>query len=103
MRFLLVTTNKAPLPPEVAPSLIDAMRPWLTKHAGKVEQVWSFAGIQGGGGIIDVESLEEMDAFMAEFPLGPFSDITIYPLVELYGSLERSKQSMQAMSAGGRR
>ena len=52
------------------------------------------------GGIANVDSLEELDAVMAEFPFGVFSDIEIIPLVDLAGSIQRAQQAAQAMAAG---
>ncbi len=101
MRFLVVTKSKVPVPPEALGGLVDAMTSWTARYQGKMEQVWSFAGIPGGGGILNVASLDELDAIMAQFPFGPFSDIEIYPLVDLDASLQRVKQAAQAM-AGGR-
>ena len=95
MRFLVVTISKHPTPPEVASALIDAMRPWQDKYAEQFEQAWGFAGIQGGGGIVNVDSLEELDALMAEFPFQPFSNVEIYPLVDLDGALQRAKEAIQ--------
>ncbi len=98
MRFLVITKTKHMAPPEMALKLLDAIGPWQKKHAGKLEQVWGFAGIQGGGGIANVNSLEELDGIMAEFPMLAVSDIEILPLVDLDGSLQRAKQAMQAMA-----
>ena len=101
MRFLIITKPKHLVPPEMLERLIDAMGPWRSKCAGKIEQAWGFAGIAGGGGIANVDSLEELDAVMAEFPFGVTSDIEIIPLVDLDASLQRMKQFLEAMVAGG--
>ncbi len=103
MRFLVVTKANQPLPPEMAMGLTEAMEGWSRKHttSGKIQQIWGFAGIQGGGGIANVNSLEELDAIMAEFPFGPFSDIEIYGLVDLETSLKNTKQAIQGMAPPG--
>ena len=101
MRFLITTKPKHVIPPEVAVGLVDAMGPWRERHSGKIEQIWGFAGTRGGGGIGNVSSLEELDAVMADFPLGAFSDIEIIPLVDLEESLQRMRQALEAMQAGG--
>ncbi len=100
MKFLVTTTSKHPFPPKAVSGLIDAMTTWAGKYteSGKLEAVWSFAGLTGGGGIANVDSLEEMDTIMAEFPFGPFSEIEILPLVELNESLQRVKQAAMAMA-----
>ena len=54
-----------------------------------------------GGGIANIGSPDEMDAAMAEFPLGPFTDIEVYPLTDMVDSIERMKQVMQATASGG--
>jgi muconolactone delta-isomerase len=102
MKFLVSTHPKHPIPPEIGLQLIDAMVAWINQYAdsGKIQDVWSFAGTGGGGGILDVDSAEELDAIMAGFPFGAFSEIQIYPLADLHESLQHLKQVMQAMAGG---
>jgi muconolactone delta-isomerase len=100
MRFLVVTQSRTPFPPEMAMGLVQAVEAWSRKYtaSGKFEQIWGFAGVQGGGGIANVNSLEELDAIMTEFPFAPFSTTEVYGLVDLHGSLKLIKQSIQAMT-----
>ena len=100
MKFLVVTKSKHLLPPEISARMLDAMGPWRSKYSDKFEQIWGFAGIQGGGGIVNVSSLEELDAIMAEFPMQAASDIEIMPLVDLDSALQRAKQVTEAVAAG---
>ena len=104
MKFLVLTKSKMPFPPEMALGLLDAMDGWTKKYTanGKLEQVWGFAGAKGGGGILKVDSLEEVDAIMAEFPFGQFSDIEVNGLVDIDTTLKNIKQAIQAMSPPGR-
>ena len=104
MRFLVVTRANSPLPPDMIMGMIEAMQHWSRTHreSGKLEQVWSFAGIDGGGGILNVDSHEELDAIMAGFPFGPFSQIDIYPLADLDAGLASFSQAVQQMMGGGR-
>ncbi|TAK76427.1 MAG: hypothetical protein EPO16_07215 [Dehalococcoidia bacterium] len=99
MRFLVTSIQTVPPPPEAALGLFDALSAWAKAHKeqGKLEQIWSFAGLQGGGGIANVATLEELDALMAGFPLAPFSHTEVYPLVDLEPSLEQVKQAIRAM------
>jgi muconolactone delta-isomerase len=99
MKFLVITKANSPIPPEMALGLFEALSAWATEHvsSGKIEQTWSFAALQGGGGIFNVESLEELDAIMTKFPLAPFSSTELYPLVELQPSLQRVREAIQAM------
>lgn len=100
MKFLIVSKPKHMVPPEFTLPLIDAFIAFLDKYgaAGKLESAWSFAGTQGGGGIANVDSVEELDAIMAEYPFGPFSEIEVYPLADLKASLQQSKQVAQMMA-----
>ncbi|MCC6382404.1 MAG: hypothetical protein IT304_07830 [Dehalococcoidia bacterium] len=106
MKFLVVTRATAPLPPEMAQTLVGAMKQWASAHrsSGKMEQIWSFAGMGGGGGVLNVSSHEELDAIMSGFPFGPFSQIDVYPLADLDAGLENfSKSIAQMMAATGKR
>jgi muconolactone delta-isomerase len=104
MRFLIVTTGREAGPPEMAMPLLQAMRAWLAEHraSGKLVDVWSFAGSIGGGGIVEVESHEELDAIMAGFPYGQTSHVDVYPLADLDASLDNLEASIvQMMQAVG--
>jgi hypothetical protein len=87
MKFLVVSNSKHLVPPDVMTDVIYAMKSWLQKYNEKIEQAWGFAGTQGGGGIIDVDSLEELDVIMT--------------LVDLEPSLERLQLALQTMSSKG--
>jgi muconolactone delta-isomerase len=101
MKFLIVSKNKHLTSPEVASDLFDATLAWARKYERKLDQIWGFAGLQAGGGVVDVESLEELDAILAEFPLGPFGETEVYPLVDIEGSFQRKKQVEHATSLVG--
>ena len=97
VKFLIVTKQKFPVPPEHALALIDAFSAYIRKYkaSGHLEAEWSFSGSQGGGAVVNVDTLEELDAIIAEFPLGPFSEVEVYPLVDLEDSIARTKQMIQ--------
>jgi muconolactone delta-isomerase len=102
MRYLVVTKQTTPMPPEMVPALFAAMKAFSARYtaSGKIEQSWSFAGLSGGGAILDVASPEELDEIMAEFPLGPFSQIEIYGLVHLDKSLDAAAKAFEATMGG---
>ncbi len=54
----------------------------------------------GGGGVLDVESHEELDAIMSRFPFAPFSTIEIIPLSDIDESLAHAKAFVGEMLAG---
>ncbi len=105
MRFVVISNSKHLAPPEAMVGLLDAMVGWVNKHtaSGKMETSWASAGTPGGGGILNVNSLEELDAIMAEYPFGPFSDTQIIATVGLVEAMQRAKQAAQAMMAAGGR
>ena len=98
MKFLIVTMQNQMVPPEHALPLLDAFMAYVDKYkkSGHFEAEWSFSGMQGGGAIVEVDSLEELDTLIIEYPLGPFSNIQIYPLVDLEDSIDKSRQRIQS-------
>lgn len=90
-------------PLEMAAGLIDAGEAWGRKYTSnaKLEQIWGFAAAQGGGGICNVNSLEELDEVMQECPFLPFSDIEVYGLVDYFPTVKAAKRAMMAMAAPG--
>jgi muconolactone delta-isomerase len=102
MKFLVISKPTHLVPPEIGPVLIDAMIAWIDQNIanGKVESTWGFAGTGGGGGILEVDSIEELDAIMAGFPFGAFSEVEVIPLVDLHKALQHTKQAMLAMAGG---
>ncbi len=100
MRFLIVSKSKIPFPPEAAVPLFDAMLAWIETNtkSGKLEQVWGFAGISGGGGILDVESLEELDSIMVTMPFGPFSKVKVFGLTDIKQALGAGKEAAAMMT-----
>jgi len=96
MRFLVSTSSRQAPPPEMAPMMMMAMRAWLAEHraSGAMEEVWGFAGVPGGGGIFNVESLDELDAAMATFPFAQYSNIEVHGLVDIDAALDRAEAHM---------
>ena len=59
MRFLVVSKSVHPLPMEATGMLLEAMRGWVRQNTAnkKMEQSFGFAGLPGGGGILNVNTL----------------------------------------------
>jgi muconolactone delta-isomerase len=98
VRFLVISNPKFMTPPEMIPDLVDAMSAWVEQHtvSGKLEFAWSLAGQVGGGGIVNVDSAEELDAIMVGYPFGPFSEVEVYALADLEASLQGAKAAAEA-------
>jgi len=102
MRFLIVTEGRNPVPPEMAMRMMDMMDAWLAEHraSGKLEAMWSFAGRPGGGGVLNVESHEELDEIMAGFPFSQTSSISIYALADIDAGVANARKVYAQMTAG---
>jgi len=64
------------------------MKSFSARYKDKTEQDWAFAGLSGGGAILNVDSHEELDKIMGEFPFGPFSEVTVLPMTDLATSMD---------------
>ncbi len=102
MQFLVITRQKTPPPPEMLEPIIGAMQAWVaqTRASGKAKAMWAFAGTAGGGGLLEVESHEELDAIMSRFPFGPFSTVEIISLSDLEAGLANARAFGREMMAG---
>jgi muconolactone delta-isomerase len=102
MKFVMISKPKHRVPPELSISLIDALIAYIDKYSksGHFEDVWSFVGNQGGAAVLVADSFEELDGMVAEYPLGPFSDTEVYPVIDTAEALQRIKAMIQARMAG---
>jgi len=101
MRFLVVSESRESMPMEMVLPAMHGMQAWLAEHraSGKLEHVWSFAGTDGGGGIVNVDSHEELDEIMSGFPFAQTSTVHVYPLADIDSSMKGAIASFEAMLA----
>ncbi len=97
MKFM-VTARPGPLPPPA--DLVREAQAWL--HAklddGSFEVVYAYP--EGGGcSIGHNDSHEQLMEQLMDYPLSPFVDFEVQPLVELDAALERFIKFADAMSA----
>ena len=99
MKFLVISTSRESMPMEMVLPSMHGMQAWLAEHraSGKLVQAWSFAGMNGGGGIVEVDSHEELDTMMSSFPFGQTSDMHVYPLADLDAAMETGIAAFTAM------
>jgi len=85
MKFLVITVMKWPAPPEILPALYQASQQWVaeSKKSGKLDALYSIAGQPGGVGIVNVDSLEELNDRIQSYPLTPFSEVQTLPLSDI--------------------
>jgi muconolactone delta-isomerase len=89
----------------MGPTVVDALQAWADGYtaSGKMEHVWGFAGARGGGGVLNVESPQEVDEIVSSSPVASFSETRVYPLQEIHEVIAHGKQAMEAMRAEMRR
>ena len=99
MRFLITANQKYMVPPEVQIGLLDGSVSWAKKYTAnkKIEQSWSFVGLPGGCGILNVSSLEELNQIVAEFPLGAITQTEIRPIMDFEEGINQAKKAIMSM------
>ena len=90
-----------PLPPEQ--SLELRVKEWETimsyREQGKALAGGAMAGLKGGCGIFNVDSVEELHTLVCQLPAFPYCEWEIIPLVSVEYALEHAKQSLAAVRA----
>jgi hypothetical protein len=89
MKFLVLIEGipGVPMPPEQGLALGKANMAWIkrVKETGRVEAAYLLAdhagGFEGGFGIINYESAEQMAEDLATCPVAGLSTFKVYPLV----------------------
>jgi muconolactone delta-isomerase len=64
-----------------------------------VSELIRSTGVQPGG-ILSVDSFEELDAIMTSMPFGPFSNIEVYGLSDVKQALMTGKHAVEMMTKG---
>ena len=101
MKFLVMPIQKQTLPPEMGLALIEATIQWKdqVKRSGKFDAIYSIAGQPGGLGIVNVDSLEELNDRIAEYPMTPFCDVQVLPLSDVDQAMAKQHELLKKMAA----
>ena len=100
MKFVIATTPKGNLPPQLAEPLFVASKQWLAdkKNDGTIDITHGFP--EGGGlSIANANSHEDLMNTIRDFPLFPFVDWDIRPLVDINTSLDSAVEMFRKMAA----
>jgi muconolactone delta-isomerase len=107
MKFLIITRNRgtSAVPPAAMPALIEATKAFITRgrNAGKWDVVYSHTS--GGVAIANHDTHEDLNAWLAEYPMAPFQEIEVLPLADVDQSLDKLLQTARqvaSMIGGGR-
>jgi len=67
------------------------------EQSGKALAGGTYVGRKGGCLILDVQSVDELNALVSRFPLHPFIDWEVIPLVSFEKSLQGAKQALASI------
>lgn len=99
MKFLVITIGKWPPPPEILPALNESSTQWVAwaKGSGKFEAIYAISGQPGGMGIVNVDSLEELNDLIQGYPMTPFSETQLFPLSDIDRAMTTWREQVKKM------
>lgn len=93
MRFLVIDRGTtAETEPGFDPDVFLKARDWTVKkmEEGKIAMAYALSGEHASCIVFDVDSLEELDDLLLEYPLSPYSVFEIYGLSDIARSFEKA-------------
>jgi hypothetical protein len=100
MRALVLVEPLFPIPPEMFPGLLDAFADWRERHRQSMESFEFFVGGGGGFGVVNVPDEVTLNRMMVEYPLTPYSDIKVRPVLDGDTALAQWREAMREMMGG---
>lgn len=104
MRFLVIQTPKEDIPGsrppnEILEQIIDHLSYYKElQDKGTVIESGGFAGLKGGFGVFEVDSLEVLNELVNFAPGTPFMNTEIYPLVDTETRIQQLKEQKEIFS-----
>lgn len=102
MRVLLIARNQHFTPPEALPQLFPGFVAWREKYKSHMEAFFFFAGVAGGGGILNVPDEATLNQMMLEWPLALFSDVQVSPILDGDIALQQWQAMIESLAGGQR-
>jgi muconolactone delta-isomerase len=99
MRVLLLAKSKYFVPPEHLPMMAQGFAGWRNQYRDKMEAFFFFAGRAAGGGILNVTDEAELNQIVNDWPLAPFSEIEIMPIVDGDVALKQFQSMAEKITA----
>ncbi|MBI3979924.1 MAG: hypothetical protein HY331_17255 [Chloroflexi bacterium] len=96
MRIMVLAHPKFPIPPEQMPAIMQGFADWRARHRERMEAFEFFAGGGGGFGIVNVRDEATLNQMMLEWPLLPFSELEIRPVISGDTALQQWQQAAQS-------
>jgi hypothetical protein len=97
MRVFVLVEPKFFAPPEVFPALMEGFAAWRDAHRERMEAFEFFAGGGGGFGIFNVPDEATLNRIMVEYPLTPYSELTVRPILDGDTALGQWREIMREM------
>ena len=99
MKYLVITTPRGNLPPERGGAIFQAGKDWLNARVadGTLDFVHGFPAA-GGVAIANAESHEAFMEQIRGFPLFPFVEWDVRPVVNINQSLDSAMRLFQSMA-----
>ena len=100
MRAVVIVRPLSPVPPDLLPILFEGFANWRERYRDSMESFEFFAGGGGGFGVLNVSDEATLNQIMVEYPLLPFSEVEVHPLVDGDIALNQWRQALQQMMGG---
>jgi len=101
MRVFVLVEPKFFAPPEVFPTLMDGFAAWRDAHRERMEAFEFFAGGGGGFGIFNVPDEATLNRIMVQYPLTPYSELTVRPILDGDTALGQWREILGEMMGAG--
>lgn len=95
MRALVIVRMRPPFPQEHEHEIVEGFVDWRAKYRAKMECFEFFVG-NGGFVLANVVDEAELNRMVMEFPLLPWAELEIEPVVEGDRALEEWKKAVEA-------
>ena len=105
MRTLVVVEPGTPIPQDAVIGILEAFGHWRDHWRSKMDVFEFFAGRPGGWAVFNTDNDTELSQAMFEFPLTPFSVISVHPTIngdEALGRLTETFKQMVAVMAAAK-
>jgi hypothetical protein len=99
MRFVVIDRGpRFQLPLEEFPSTWQRFVDWRERYRGKMESFEFFLGGGGGFGVVDVDSAEELQQMLIEYPFNMYDEVEVRAIADGDASLRQWGEAFQAMA-----
>ena len=98
MRLVVISRPRFPVPPDQLPTIFQAFAEWRERYRSRMESFEFFAGGGGGFGVFNVPDEATLNQVMLEYPLLPYSELEIRPVLDGDTALRQWQQALQAMA-----